>query len=84
MLQQSALSTNDASCSPAKQSALVDAVLAVHDRAQALVHEGRPATLVEAADFGPLVRAGPELGPGDAVGVAERLEQVLANLEVSP
>ena len=68
VLQQSALSPNDATCSPAKQAALADAVLAVHDRAQAWLGEGLPATLVEAVDVSPLVRAGAELTPKMPVG----------------
>lgn len=83
LLRQSALSANDASCHPSKQAALAEAVLAVHDRAQALVAEGRPATLVEAANLSPLVRAGDELSAADATGVAARREQVLAALETA-
>ena len=41
VLQQSALSANDASCVPAKGAALLDAVLAVVDRCEALVDAGR-------------------------------------------
>jgi V/A-type H+/Na+-transporting ATPase subunit A len=81
VLQQSALSPNDATCSPAKLAALADAVLAVHDRAQALVREGRPATLLEAVDYAPLLRAGAELAAADAAGVASRRDQVLAGME---
>lgn len=81
VLQQSALSPNDATCGLAKQSALAGAVLAVHDRAQALVRDGRPATLLEAAGYAPLLRAGAELGPDDAAGVTARRDQVLAALE---
>ena len=80
VLQQSALSANDRSCGLAKQAAMADAVLAVHDRAQALVGEGRPASSVETVDFGPLLRAGADLAPSDAGGVAARRDQVLAAL----
>ena len=81
VLQQNALSPNDASCNPAKQAALADAVLAVHDRAQALVGDGRPATLLEAVDFSPLMRAGADVAPDDAAGVVARRDHVLASLE---
>ncbi len=80
VLQQSALDPNDATCARAKQAALADAVLAVHDRAQTAVTEGRPATLIEAVDFTPLLRAGPDLAPDDAAGVTERGEQVVTAL----
>ena len=80
LLQQSALSSNDASCGLAKQAALGAAVLAVHDRAQALVNEGRPATIIESTDFTPLIRAAGDVGPEDSAGVAARAEQALAAL----
>ena len=81
VLQQSALSANDAECSPAKAAALVDAVLAVHDRSLALLHDGALASLIEEVDWGPLVRARDETGPEDAQGVGVRLDQVLAELD---
>ena len=80
VLQQSALSPNDAASTPEKQAALADAVLAVHDRAQSLVEDGRPAALVEAVDFGLVVRAGEEVPPDDAAAVAARRDAVLASL----
>ncbi len=82
VLQQSALSANDAVCSPAKAAALVDAVLAVHDRSLALLRAGALASLIEETDWGPLVRARDETGPEDAQGVGVLLEQVLADLDV--
>ena len=42
VLQQSALSANDATCTPAKQAALLELVLAVYDRCLALVDRGVP------------------------------------------
>lgn len=83
VLQQSALSANDASCAPAKQAAMADAVLAVHERAKALVDEGRTATSLEAVDFGPLLRAGADLAPADVEGVTVRRDQLLAALGAS-
>jgi V/A-type H+-transporting ATPase subunit A len=47
VLQQSALSRNDAHCSPEKTAALVDMVFAVTDRCERLVQDGLPAARVE-------------------------------------
>jgi V/A-type H+-transporting ATPase subunit A len=69
VLQQSALSTNDAYCAAAKTSALVDAVFAVIGRCEELMAGGLAASAVEEADFGPLIRAREETGPEDADGV---------------
>ncbi len=83
VLQQSATSADDATCGPAKQRALAEAVLAVHDRAQALVVRGRPATFLEAVDYSPLLRAGPDVGSDDADDVVARRDVVLAALEAA-
>jgi V/A-type H+-transporting ATPase subunit A len=80
LLQQSALSPNDAFCSPGKGAALADTVLAVVDRCLELVSGGLPVALIEEVDFGPLVRAREETGPDDADGVHERRDRVLATL----
>ncbi|KAE8762207.1 V-type ATP synthase subunit A, partial [Georgenia thermotolerans] len=80
VLQQSALNPNDAHCSPAKGAALLDAVLAVVDRCDALVAAGTPAAALEATDFGVLVRAARETDPDDVDGVGERLAETLALL----
>jgi len=80
LLQQSALSPNDATCGVAKQAALAEAVLAVHDQAQALVNDGWPATIIESADFGPLIRAAGAVGPDDAAGVTTRAQETIAAL----
>jgi V/A-type H+-transporting ATPase subunit A len=81
VLQQSALSEHDAACSPEKGAALVDAVLAVHDRCQALVDAGVPASVIEEVDWGPLVRARDEPDPDDAAGVEEHRDAVLTALD---
>ena len=47
MLQQSALSENDAFCPVPKQAALVTAVLEVHDLARDLARRGVPASVIE-------------------------------------
>ncbi|MCD0484522.1 V-type ATP synthase subunit A [Streptacidiphilus sp. ASG 303] len=80
VLQQSALSPNDAHCSAAKTAALAEAVLAVAGRCRELAAAGTPPADVEEADFGPLLRAREETGPDDASGVAARRDAVLAAL----
>ncbi len=69
VLQQSALSPNDASCSPGKQAALIDAVLAVHDVGLQLIDDGLPASVIETYDFGPLIRAKDDIGTDDPAGI---------------
>ncbi|HMA47858.1 MAG TPA: V-type ATP synthase subunit A [Frankiaceae bacterium] len=81
VLQQSALSANDATCGLRKQATLVEMVLAVHERALELVAAGVRAALVEETDFTPLIRAREEVGPDDAAGVAARADAALAALE---
>ncbi len=80
VLQQSALSANDAYCGPDKAAALADAVLAVIDRCRERVASGVPAATVEATDFGPVLRAREEVGPYDTAGVTARRETMLARL----
>jgi len=81
ILQQNALSPNDATCAPAKQSALLDLVLAVYDRCLALVAGGVPAAAVEELDLSRIARLRDELGPGDGAGVAAARDEILAQLE---
>jgi len=80
VLQQSALSTNDASCTMTKAGALVDATLDVVDRCLALVEQGALAATLEEVDFTPLVRARDETGPADVDGVGKRRDVVLDRL----
>jgi V/A-type H+/Na+-transporting ATPase subunit A len=80
VLQQSALSPNDVFCSTAKSAALVDAVLTVIDRCNALVDSGMPASTIEETDFGSVLRAAQETGPEDFEGVQKHLEAMLARL----
>lgn len=82
VLQQSALSTNDAVCTPEKGAALVDAVLVVHARCLALVDRGVLASTIEEVDLGPLLRARDETAPDDVAGVMARCDQVLAALDL--
>jgi V/A-type H+/Na+-transporting ATPase subunit A len=80
VLQQSSLSATDAYCAEEKTAALVDAVLAVIDRAQATVSAGVPAALVEELDFGPLIRAREESGPHDTGVARDRRDEIIARL----
>ncbi|MEU5644466.1 V-type ATP synthase subunit A [Streptomyces milbemycinicus] len=80
VLQQSALSANDAYCGPDKAAALADAVLATVDRCHELVASGVPAATVETVDFGPVLRAREEVGPHDTEAVRARRQAMLARL----
>jgi V/A-type H+-transporting ATPase subunit A len=81
VLQQSALSANDAYCSREKAAALIDMVFAVVDRCERLVEGGLPPSRVEELDFSRIVRAREETGPDDVDGVRRRQEEMLAALE---
>lgn len=80
LLQQSSLSANDGYSAPAKQAALADAVLAVHDRCLELIAGGVPASMIEDVDFSPLTRARDDAGPGDADTVNKRRDDVVTML----
>jgi V/A-type H+-transporting ATPase subunit A len=81
VLQQSALSANDAYCDPAKSAALVDMVLDVVARCDELVAAGTPATAIEECDFSSVLRAREETGPADAAAVAAHRDAMLRRLE---
>lgn len=81
VLMQNALSPNDGFCSAEKGAALLDAVLDVVDTCQRLVERGVSAATIEAADFGPVLRAREDFGPSDDVAVRARTATVLAVLE---
>lgn len=81
VLQQNALSRNDAYCAPGKSAALIDLVLEVSDRCQDLVAGGVPAGTVEQANFSPVVRAREETGPDDAAGVRHHRKMILTTLK---
>jgi V/A-type H+-transporting ATPase subunit A len=78
VLQQNALSANDAHCTAEKTAALIDAVLSVVDEAEAAVGRGVLASEVEELDFSPLLRAAAECAPHDTGEVLARQEQVRA------
>ena len=81
VLQQSALSANDATCSPQRQSALLEMVLAVYDRCLSLVEEGIAPSAVEESDFSGLSRVRDEAGPDDVASVERRRGEAFAILE---
>lgn len=81
VLQQSALSPNDAYCTPAKQAALLDLVLHIHDRCLKLVDGGVPASVLEEVDLSDVARAGDEFAPEDAASVATLQEAILRTLQ---
>jgi V/A-type H+-transporting ATPase subunit A len=80
VLQQSALSPNDASCAPAKAEGLLELVLTVYDRCLELVESGLPASLSEELDLSAITRVRDEAGPADAAAVARVRDEVLAAL----
>jgi len=82
-LQQSALSPNDANCTPAKQAALLDMVLEVYDQCLAMVDRGVSAAVVEELDLSGVSRVRDEVGPDDAAGVVHRRDEVLAAMRAS-
>jgi V/A-type H+-transporting ATPase subunit A len=84
VLQQSALSKQDAHCSAGKAAALVDLVFETVARCEEVVAAGRPASAVEEADFSALVRAREETAADDADAVRTRLDAVLAALQRLP
>lgn len=80
VLQQNALSDNDAHCAAEKTAALIDAVLTVVDEAEAAVGRGVLASEVEELDFSPLLRAAAESPPDETDDVIARQEQMRALL----
>jgi V/A-type H+-transporting ATPase subunit A len=81
VLQQSALSVNDAYCTPAKTAALVDMVFDILAQCEELVDSGLPATAVEETDFAIVVRAKEETAPGDVDGVLATRARMLDELK---
>ena len=81
VLQQSALSVNDASCSLSKQAALAQAVLDVFDTATELVRASVPATVLEDVDYGPLLRAKETADRDDADCVTGITADLIAHMK---
>jgi V/A-type H+-transporting ATPase subunit A len=80
VLQQSSISANDATCEPAKQAALLDMVLALHDRFRRLLEHGVAASLIEETDLSEATRAREAGGPGDVESVEGIRDRLLARL----
>lgn len=80
VLQQSALSVNDAHCPPGKSAALIDMVFAVMAGGDERIAAGVPATVIEEVDYSPLLRAREDTGPDDVDGIRDRCAVVLARL----
>ena len=81
VLQQSALSANDAWCATPKQAALLELVLALHDQAIELVGRSVPAAHIEEADLSDAVRARDRVAPDDTAGVQAIGRSLAARLE---
>ena len=79
LLQQSALSSADASCDTARAAALAGAVLAVAERCRQLAGAGVPPAALEELDFSPILRAREEAATPDAVTARE--QAMLARLD---
>lgn len=80
VLMQNALSDQDAFCSAGKGAALLGFVLDVVDACRARIAAGVSAGLIEAHDFGPVLRAREEFGPDDAAGVTARAAEFVAEV----
>ncbi|HUY70602.1 MAG TPA: V-type ATP synthase subunit A [Gaiellaceae bacterium] len=80
VLQQSSLSAYDAYCAPAKQTALLELVLALHERCVQLVAKGVPADRIERVDFTKAILARDSVPPDDAEAVQEIRTALLARL----
>jgi V/A-type H+-transporting ATPase subunit A len=81
VLQQNALSPNDAYCSAAKQTALLDLVLGVHERLGELVGRGVSASRLESLDLSEVVQARDTALPDGAGEVEAVAARTLARLE---
>lgn len=81
VLQQSALSANDAYCAAPKQAALLGLVLDVHGRCLDLVARGLPAAVLESLDLSDIARARDEFGPEDAASVDALRDSTIRMLE---
>ena len=81
VLQQNALSATDASCTPEKGAALVQATLDVIERCRHLVDRDVLASTIEEQDFSSLVRAREETAADDIAGVMQRRDTLLSRLD---
>jgi V/A-type H+-transporting ATPase subunit A len=81
VLQQNALSDNDAWSAAPKQAALLAMVLAIHDRAMELIGRGVIGARIEELDFSDAARARDRVGPEDADGVDAIRDALLQRME---
>lgn len=80
VLQQSALSANDAYCAPEKQAALLDLVLALHDRFLEQLARGVTASAIEELDLSEAARARDQIPPDGAEEVEAVRTRLLARV----
>ena len=80
VLQQNAMSDNDAYCSPAKQASLCRVVLEVHEATADLAANGVPASVLEDFDYTSLLRAKDDTAPDGAAAVDQIGVDLLAEL----
>jgi V/A-type H+-transporting ATPase subunit A len=80
VLQQNALSPNDATCLPEKQAALLELVLALHERFVSLVEHGVPAARIEEVDLSEAARARESGAPADVESVEAIRVRLLSEL----
>ncbi len=80
VLQQSALSANDAYCEPAKQSALLALTLDVVERCRELVERGVSAEAIEEVDFSAATRARDATPPDGAAEVEDIFADIASTL----
>ena len=80
VLQQSALSENDAYCSPDKQAALLELVLGLHDRFIEVVERGVGADRIEQLDFSDATRIRDTTQPNEVDAIDDLRGMLLARL----
>lgn len=81
VLQQSAVLDNDQYTSPAKQRALLELVLELHDRMAALLERGVPIARIDAFDLVPVLRVRYDTPPDGSEQVRSIAREVLAALD---
>ncbi|MGZ4201366.1 MAG: V-type ATP synthase subunit A [Thermoleophilaceae bacterium] len=84
VLEQNALSANDAWSAPAKQAALLAMVLAIHERALELAERGVPGARIVELDYSDAARARDRVPPEDAAGVDAIRDALLERMEALP
>jgi V/A-type H+-transporting ATPase subunit A len=81
VLEQNALSANDAWSAPAKQAALLGMVLAIHDRAADLIERGVAGARIVELDYSDAARARDRVPGDDAAGVDAVRDALLERME---